>query len=83
MRAVRGRCEAYNSLVERASWPVRLCRLGQEPREDLAASTSPAARLGMMWGLAREAWALTGRTLPVYDRHEAQVLRRCLRETAR
>ena len=57
----------------RASWPVRRFRLGEEPPDDLSASTSPEERLALVDTLTREAWALTGRPLPDYRREEAPV----------
>ena len=42
--------------------------MGMEPGDDLSASTSVAERLAMMWPLAVEAWTLSGRSLPDYDR---------------
>ncbi len=53
---------------KRRDWPVRVFRLGMEPGDDLSASTTVDERLAMMWPLAVEAWALSGRTLPVYAR---------------
>jgi hypothetical protein len=55
----------------RAHWPIRRYALGDEPGDDLSAVTSPSERVAMMWRLAREGWALAGRTLPVYDRTSA------------
>ena len=52
----------------RANWTVRSFRLGEEPGDDLSDSTTVEERLSMMWPLAVEAWTLSGRTLPVYDR---------------
>lgn len=54
----------------RAEWPVRVYRLGEEPGDDLSGETTPAERLAMMWPLALEAWAVAGRALPSYRRHE-------------
>lgn len=54
----------------RASWPVRRYRLGSEPSEDLSASTTAEERLAMMWELARQAWLLTGRAIPDYERDQ-------------
>ena len=54
----------------RAAWPVRVYRLGGAPGDDLSRETTPAQRLAMMWPLAIEAWALAGRALPTYGRHE-------------
>ena len=55
----------------RAEWPVRKYSLGSEPGDNLSAWTTAAERLGMMWGLARQAWLLTGRPLPRYSRARA------------
>jgi hypothetical protein len=53
---------------ERARWPVRKFKLGEEPEDDLSATTTPAERLAMVWPLTVQAWTLAGRTLPVYER---------------
>ena len=58
---------------DRRSWPVRAYGLGNEPPDDLSATTTPEERLAMMWPLALEAWELTGRPLPEYDRRETPV----------
>lgn len=62
----------------RRAWPVRKFRLGEEPSEDLSATTSAKERLEMMWPLAVDAWALAGRKIPDYPREEtpARLLRR-------
>ena len=54
----------------RQSWPVAVFPLGQEPGDDLSATTTAAERIAMMWPLAREAWAVAGRPLPTYTRKE-------------
>ncbi len=54
----------------RSDWPIRRYELGEEPSENLIATTTPEERLGMMWELALQAWSLTGRPLPEYERHE-------------
>jgi hypothetical protein len=54
----------------RRSWPIRVYRLGGGPGDDLSGVTTVAERLAMMWPLALEAWALTGRPLPTYARQE-------------
>ena len=59
--------------ADRAAWPVRVYRLGEEPGDDLSRETTPAQRLAMMWPLAVEAWTLAGRTLPTYGRHEIPI----------
>ncbi len=57
----------------RKSWPIRAFRLGEEPPEDLRATTTPAERLAMVWQITLDAWALSGRPLPDYPRAEAPV----------
>ena len=47
---------------------MRSFRLGEEPDDDLSDTTTVGERLSMMWQLAVQAWTLTGRALPVYDR---------------
>lgn len=59
----------------RADWPVRKYRLGEEPGDDLSATTTPAERIAMMWELAVQAWRLAGREVPTYDRSETPVKR--------
>jgi hypothetical protein len=54
----------------RASWPIRVYRLGEEPDDDLSSETTDSDRLDMMWRLALDAWASAGRSLPEYSRAE-------------
>jgi hypothetical protein len=63
----------------RRSWPVRRYRLGEEPSDDLSDTTTAEERLGMMWPLSLEAWALAGKPLPDYERSRAPI-RRFLRK---
>lgn len=63
------------AIGSRSSWPVRKYRLGEEPGNDLAASTTPEERVAMMWPLALEAWSLAGRPIPEYRRPETPVRR--------
>jgi hypothetical protein len=62
----------------RRNWPVRRYTLGGEPSEDLSATTSINERLDMMWQLALDAWASTGKPLPSYERSQmpGRILRR-------
>lgn len=69
---------ASRAAQRRREWPVRVYRLGDEPRDDLRATTTAEGRLAMMWPLALEAWALSGRPLPSYSRAEAPVTLRPL-----
>jgi uncharacterized protein (DUF4415 family) len=57
----------------RQFWVARAVKLGEEPGEDLSLWTTPAQRLEMMWTLALEAWSLTGRRLPEYERRDVPV----------
>lgn len=52
----------------RAGWPVRMYRLGEEPPDVLPPEVSPEERLAITWRLSLEAWSLTGRPFPDYDR---------------
>jgi hypothetical protein len=57
----------------RRTWPVRVWRLGQEPGDDLSATTTAAERLAMMWPLALDAWASAGLPVPDYPRSLAPI----------
>lgn len=65
--------ETASRAFGRRSWPIRVYRLGDEPGDDLSATTSAEARVAMMWPLALEAWTLARRPVPQYARHEAPV----------
>lgn len=55
----------------RAGWAGSKTTLdSQGASEDLSGSTTVEQRLGMMWELARGAWALTGEPMPSYNRAE-------------
>ena len=64
--------------VDRKAWPVRVYRLGEEPPDDLRATTTAEQRLAMMWPLAVEAFSLSGKPMPDYRRVEAPVALRRL-----
>lgn len=57
----------------RKDWPVRVYRLGEEPPDDLRATTTAAERVQMVWELTLNAWELAGRKIPDYPRHETPV----------
>jgi hypothetical protein len=57
----------------RGKWPVRKYRLGNEPSDDLRDATTAEERLQMMWPLTVDAWAVSGKQLPDYDRSAAPV----------
>jgi hypothetical protein len=63
-------------VASRASWPIRLYRLGDEPDDDLSQITTVEERLAMVAVLTAEAWSLAGKPLPAYARHETPVARR-------
>jgi hypothetical protein len=65
--------ERKERAAARRSWPVRIYRLGEEPDDDLSATTTAAERLAMMWPLAVDAWASSGKEIPDYPRNETPV----------
>ena len=65
--------EARERRARRASWPIRKTTLADSQVDDLSTSTTASERLAMMWELAVEAWLVSGRTLPDYQRHECPV----------
>ncbi len=62
----------------RRDWPVRVFKVGEEPTENLAATTTASERLEMMWPLAKSAWLLAHGEITDYPRGEipGQVVRR-------
>jgi hypothetical protein len=62
-----------NERATRASWPIRRYRLGEEPGDDLSASTTAEERLAMVWPLTLDAWAMAGKALPTYTRGETPI----------
>ena len=65
--------DANGRAAARSSWPIRKHRLGEEPSDDLSDHTTAEERLQMMWQLALDAWSLTDRPIPDYNRKEAPV----------
>lgn len=57
----------------RGSWPIRRYELGEEPGDDLSATTTGAERIEMMWPLARDAWSFAGRSIPDYPRSQTPI----------
>ncbi|MFO1031386.1 MAG: hypothetical protein U1F60_09915 [Planctomycetota bacterium] len=59
----------------RRHWPISVHALGCEPPPD---PTTPLQRIGMMWELAVQAYAIAGIAIPDYDRAHTpvRVLRR-------
>jgi hypothetical protein len=62
-----------STMADRSSFQAKIFPLGQEPGEDLSASTTAAERLAMLWALSQEAWAFAGFTMPAYERHEIPI----------
>lgn len=54
----------------RKDWPIRVYRLGEEPDDDLSATTTAAERVAMVWQLTLDAWASSGQPIPDYPREE-------------
>ena len=50
--------------------PVRVFRLGEEPPDDLAGTTTAEERLAMLRELTERAWRLSGQPFPTYPRHD-------------
>ena len=44
-----------------ARWPVRVFHLGDEPRDDMTATSTAEERIALVWTLSERAWELTGR----------------------
>lgn len=57
----------------RASWPVRKLALGDEGPGAGRIAGSAAYLFGVAWQLSLEAWRLSGRELPSYERSEMPV----------
>ena len=55
---------------DRGEWPVSSHELGSTPGANLRGSTTAEERLAMMWELAQQSWALSGRPFPKYKRSE-------------
>jgi hypothetical protein len=71
-RASRAELDARQARrLARQSWPIRRYRLGEEPPDSLAETTTPAERFAMVWSLTALSWRLAGREIPVYPRREA------------
>jgi len=59
----------------RGTWHVRALHLEDDTGENLCATTTAKERLAMMWPLAVEAWSLTGRPMPDYERRDTPLRR--------
>jgi hypothetical protein len=57
----------------RQDWPVRIVGLGDESTGRQVPETTPEDRLLTMWTLAVDAWTLSGRSMPTYQRPEIPI----------
>lgn len=71
--AERDEADRRRRAAARRSWPIAVYRLGEEPGDDLSATTTAEERLAMVWELTQEAWRLAGREMPAYERSEAPI----------
>jgi len=62
-----------DTATPRTDLPVRIYRLGEEPGDDLSATTTTAERLAMVAELSTRMWRLTGLPFPSYPRSEIPV----------
>jgi len=56
--------------LARSQWPVTMHRLGEPASLD---ATTPLERVGMMWDLVVQAYAIAGIPIPDYDRTHTPV----------
>lgn len=63
--------ERAHRAAARANWPIRRVTLAEEGTDTGVSLLSGDERLAMMWTLAVDAWASTGRPWPDYDRRHA------------
>lgn len=63
---------AMSSVAERKAarrnWPIKAVPLSSVDEIELARSTTTEQRLSMMWQLAVDAWEMSGKALPQYER---------------
>lgn len=53
----------------RKNWPVNAVSSTLDDEISLARATTSAERLAMMWQISHDAWVLTGKGFPDYQRH--------------
>jgi len=58
----------------RANWPIQKAKVADDGAD--ATGTSPEQRVGMMWELVVQAWAVAGRTIPTCDRANTPIRKR-------
>ncbi len=65
--------DAAARAAARSQWPIRKFQLGEEPSDDLTATTTAEERIAMVWQLTQDAWAFAGLPFPTYSRSETPV----------
>lgn len=66
---IQARAQQRREQAER--WPVRRYLLGEEPALDPLDASTAEERLAMMWPLAVEMWAVSGKPIPNYSRAQS------------
>ena len=64
---------AQDRSLSRSTMPVRRFRLGEEPADDITATTSASERVEMVVALSRRMLELTGVPVPAYSRDQMPV----------
>ena len=80
MTPSNNRSTAPERALARKSWPVRRFALGEEPADNLLATTTAAERIEMLTELSEQAHTLSGRPFPTYRRAATPIRRRLLHE---
>ena len=57
-------------IAARRNWPIKAVPCSSDDEVVLARTTTMEQRLAMMWQLALDAWEMTGKELPHYDRND-------------
>ena len=65
--------DSHSVPPHRARMPVRIFRLGEEPLDDLTATTTAAERIEMVIQLSARMLLFGGLPSPVYARHDMPV----------
>ena len=60
---------AHDRKEARKNWPVIAVSSKSDDVITIAKTTSSSERLAMMWQISHDAWVLTGKGFPEYQRH--------------
>ena len=55
----------------RGDWPVQRVSADADQELSVMKTTTPSARLNMMWRLAVNSWVMSGKRFPDYSREES------------